>query len=141
MKAVQVVAPSELVVADIPEPAEDDQVLVRPLQVGVCGTDVKVFTGAIPVDYPLVMGHEVVGEIQTVPAGSHLRPGMRVLLDPARACGYCDLCRNQRPHLCLNAGLMGRDIDGVFAQYVRAPQNALLPVPESISVLARELST
>ena len=133
MKAVQVLAPSELVVADIPEPDEDDQVLVRPLQVGVCGTDVKVFTGAIPVDYPLVMGHEVVGEIQTVPAGSHLSPGMRVLLDPARACGYCDLCRNQRPHLCRNAGLMGRDIDGVFAQYVRAPQNSLLPVPDSIS--------
>ena len=133
MKAIQVVAPSELVVADIPEPADDGQVLIRPQQVGICGTDVKVFTGAMPVSYPLVMGHEVVGEIQSVPAGSHLSPGMRVLLDPARSCGHCDLCRNQRPHLCRNAGLMGRDIDGVFAQFVRAPANALLPVPESIS--------
>ncbi len=133
MKAIQVVAPAELVVADIPEPADDGRVLVRPQQVGICGTDVKVFTGAMPVSYPLVMGHEVVGEIQSVPAGCHLSPGMRVLLDPARSCGHCDLCRNQRPHLCRNAGLMGRDIDGVFAQYVRAPANALLPVPESIS--------
>ena len=133
MKAIQVVAPSELVVADIPEPADDGQVLIRPQQVGICGTDVKVFTGAMPVSYPLVMGHEVVGEIQSVPAGSHLSPGMRVLLDPARSCGHCDLCRSQRPHLCRNAGLMGRDIDGVFAQFVRAPANALLPVPESIS--------
>jgi len=133
VKAVQVVAPSELVVADIPEPAEDGQVLIRPQQVGICGTDVKVFTGAMPVSYPLVMGHEVVGIIQSVPAGSHLSPGTRVLLDPARSCGHCDPCRNQRPHLCRNAGLMGRDIDGVFAQYVRAPANALLPIPESIS--------
>ena len=133
MKAVQVVAPSELVVADIPEPADDSQVLIHPQLVGVCGTDVKVFTGKIPVTYPRVMGHEMVGVIDSVPAGSHLRPGMRVLLDPALSCGYCDLCRKGRPHLCRNAGLMGREVDGVFAEYVRAPQNALLPVPESIS--------
>ncbi len=133
LKSVQVLAPSELVVADIPEPAEDSQVLVRPQQVGVCGTDVKVFTGAIPVAYPRVMGHEMVGEILTVPDGSHLHPGMRVLLDPALACGHCHLCRAKRPNLCINAGLMGRELDGVFAEYVRAPADALLPVPESIS--------
>ena len=133
MKAVQVVAPSELVVGDIPEPAEDGQVLVRPHQVGLCGTDIKVFTGAIPVTYPRVMGHEMVGQILSVSKGSHLRPGMRVLLDPALSCGHCDLCRKRRPHLCRNAGLMGREIDGVFAEIVRAPANALLPVPESIS--------
>ena len=133
MKAVQVVAPSELVVADLPEPIDDSQVLIRPQLVGVCGTDVKVFTGKIPVKYPRVMGHEMVGVIDSVPADSHLRPGMRVLLDPALSCGYCDLCRKGRPHLCRNAGLMGREVDGVFAEYVRAPQNALLPVPESIS--------
>lgn len=133
MKAVQVLSPSELTVADIPEPVEDAQVLIRPQLVGVCGTDVKVFTGKIPVNYPRVMGHEMVGEVVSVPAGSHLRPGMRVLLDPALSCGHCDLCRNSRPHLCRNAGLMGREVDGVFAEYVRAPQNALLPVPDSIS--------
>ena len=136
MKAVQAVAPSELVVAALPEPAEDSQVLLRPQLVGVCGTDVKVFTGAIPVTYPRVMGHEMVGEVLSVPTGSHLRPGMRVLLDPALSCGHCDLCRKGRPHLCRNAGLMGREIDGVFAEYVRAPQNALLPLPESISDVA-----
>lgn len=133
MKAVQVVAPSELVLTDIPEPAEHSEVLVRPRQVGVCGTDVKVFVGAIPVAYPLVMGHEAVGEIVSVPTGSHLRTGMRVLVDPASSCGFCDLCRNQKPHLCRNGGLMGRDLDGVFAEYVGVPANALLPVPESIS--------
>jgi len=41
MKAVQVVAPSRLVVTDVPEPIEDAQVLIRPQLVGVCGTDVK----------------------------------------------------------------------------------------------------
>ena len=126
-------APSELTVTDVPEPTGDSQVLIRPRQVGVCGTDVKVFTGAIPVDYPLVMGHEVVGEIVSVPTGSDLHPGMRVLVDPALSCAFCDLCRSQRPHLCRNAGLMGRDMDGVFAELVRAPASGLLPVPESIS--------
>lgn len=136
MKAVQVVAPSELVITDVPEPADDSQVLIRPQQVGVCSTDVKVFTGAIPVAYPRIMGHEMVGEVLTVPSGSHLSPGMRVLMDPASACGHCDLCRKGKPHLCRNAGLMGRELDGVFAEYVRAPEGALLPVPESISYTA-----
>ncbi len=139
MKAVQVTAPSTLEIANIPVPDANGQVLIKPNTVGVCGTDVKVFTGAIPVPYPRVLGHEMIGTVIEAPAGASVQPGDRVLVDPASSCGWCDLCRKGRPHLCRNAGLMGREIDGVFAEYVRAPVSAVLPVPASISATASGL--
>lgn len=133
MKAVRVVAPGELDVADVADPAVTGEALVRIHRVGICGTDVKILAGAIPVDLPRVMGHEMIGEI--VQAGSRgiLPVGQRVMVDPATACGHCDLCWAGRPNLCLNGGLLGRDADGVFAEYISAPESRLLPVPEAIS--------
>ena len=139
MKAVQVLAPNELQVADVVAPEAAGQVLIRPKIVGVCGTDVKVFTGAIPVDYPRVLGHEVIGEVVEAPPGAPFQAGDRVLVDPALSCGWCDLCRKGRPHLCRNAGLMGREVDGVFAEYVTVPVSQVLPVPASISDTASGL--
>ena len=63
MKSVRVNAPSALEITEIPEPDGTNRVVVRSQTVGICGTDVKVFTGKIPVDYPRVMGHEMVGEV------------------------------------------------------------------------------
>lgn len=139
MKAVRVTAPSTLEIADIAEPDADGQVLIKPNTVGLCGTDVKVFTGAITVPYPRVLGHEMIGTVIEAPEGAPVKPGDRVLVDPASSCGWCDLCRKGRPHLCRNAGLMGREVDGVFAEYVRAPVAAVLPVPSSISDTASGL--
>jgi 2-desacetyl-2-hydroxyethyl bacteriochlorophyllide A dehydrogenase len=139
VKAVRVVSPSSLEVVDVPMPEGTGDVVVRSRVVGVCGTDVKVFTGAIPVDYPRVLGHEVIGEVVEAPAGVHVSAGDRVLIDPASACGYCDLCLAGRGHLCRNAGLMGREVDGVFAEFVRVPSTRLIPIPDSISETASGL--
>ncbi len=130
---MQVTAPSQVAVTEVPEPAGGGLVLVRSHLVGVCGTDVKVFTGAIPVEYPRIMGHELIGEVVSAPAGSSLVPGTRVLIDPASSCGTCDLCHRGRPHLCRRAGLMGREMEGVFAEYVAVPESRLIPVPERVS--------
>jgi 2-desacetyl-2-hydroxyethyl bacteriochlorophyllide A dehydrogenase len=121
---------------DVPEPDAGGLILVRTTTVGICGTDVKIWTGAIPVEYPRVMGHEMIGEVVEAPDGSGLEPGDRVLVDPASACGYCDLCRKGRPNLCRNAGLMGREIDGVFTEFVAVPLPRVIPVDERISVKA-----
>lgn len=136
MRAARVTAPTAIEIADVADPAAGDGVLVRCRTVGICGTDVKVLSGAIPVAYPRVMGHEVIGEVVEAPPGSGVAPGDRVLVDPASSCGHCDLCRRARPHLCRNAGLMGREVDGVFAEYVRVPASRVLAVPESVSEVA-----
>ena len=133
MKAAQAFGPHEIKIADLPIPDAQGQVLIRSKIIGICGTDVKVVTGALPVEYPRVLGHEMIGEVVEAPADSHVQPGDRVLVDPASSCEHCDLCLKGRQHLCRNAGLMGREIDGVFAEYVRVPSKQILPVPASIS--------
>ncbi len=132
MKAVRVVEPGVVTVSDVPEPPSD-QVMVRVHQVGICGTDTKIFLGKIPVDYPRIMGHEMVGEVAFAPEEAPYQEGQRVLVDPGVACGWCHLCRAGRPNLCINGGLLGRDVDGVFADYIAAPVGRLIPVPEHIS--------
>jgi 2-desacetyl-2-hydroxyethyl bacteriochlorophyllide A dehydrogenase len=136
VRSVRVNAPSELEVTDIPEPEGSGQVIVRSQTVGICGTDVKVLTGKIPVDYPRVMGHEMVGEVVSAPPGLHVAAGDRVLIDPGSSCGLCHLCRVGKSHLCINAGLMGREVDGVFADLVSVAARQVLPLPESISTTA-----
>lgn len=136
MKAVQVVKPAKLEIVDVPEPRADGDVLIRSRTVGICGTDVKILSGRMPVTYPRIMGHELIGEVVDAPAGSGLLIGGRVLIDPASTCGRCDLCRRGRGNLCRDGGLMGREIDGVFAEYVSVPASQVLPVPDTISPTA-----
>ena len=136
MRAVRVRAPGVIEVGDVPEPDAGSSVLVRVGQVGICGTDVKILGGKIPVDYPRIMGHEVVGEVVTAPPASPYPAGTRVLVDPGVACGWCHLCRAGRFNICVNGGLLGRDVDGVFTEYAVVPFNRLIPVPASISAKA-----
>ncbi|MCY4425226.1 MAG: alcohol dehydrogenase catalytic domain-containing protein [Acidimicrobiaceae bacterium] len=140
MKCVQVTAPGQLTHADATEPAPPDpgHAVVRIDTVGICGTDVKILSGAIPVSYPRIMGHEMVGVVEAAAETGPPR-GSRVLIDPAIVCGTCDLCRKGRGNLCRNGGLLGRDADGVFAEYAAVPAHRLLEVPDSVSATAAGL--
>lgn len=133
MRAVRVVEPGALEVTDVPEPDDSSGLLVRARQVGICGTDVKILAGQIPVEYPRILGHEMVGDVVSVPTGSPFPMGTRVLIDPGASCGICDLCRAGRFNICRNGGLMGRDLDGVFTEYSTVPVNRVVAVPESVS--------
>ncbi|HEX2370329.1 MAG TPA: alcohol dehydrogenase catalytic domain-containing protein [Acidimicrobiia bacterium] len=125
--------------ADVPPPDETGTVTVRPETLGICGTDVKIFTGLVPAQYPIVIGHEMVGEVMAAPEGSIFAPGARVLVDPAVSCGRCDLCQRHRPNLCRFGGLMGRDSPGVFADLVAVPEDRLVEVPASVPETASGL--
>jgi 2-desacetyl-2-hydroxyethyl bacteriochlorophyllide A dehydrogenase len=132
LRAVRVVAPGSLELADVPEPEPGRDVLVRARQVGICGTDTKIVGGKIPVAYPRIVGHEMVGEVVSAPSGSPFADGDRVLVDPGVACGWCVMCHAGRPNICLNGGLLGRDVDGVFTELSVVPVNRLVAVPPSV---------
>src|SRR5207253_10570323 len=118
MKAMVLSAPNELALGEVASPAiGEGQVLVRVTYCGICGTDYKIYTGAIPVRYPRVMGHEMTGAIVDAGTGG-LRPGDRVIVDPELYCGTCFHCRIGQTHLCPGGMLIGRDADGGFAEYV-----------------------
>lgn len=125
MKAMVLRAPWELVQDDVSRPdVTGGDVLVRVTHSGICGTDFKIFTGAIPVSYPRIMGHEMVGEI--------VEGGDRVIVDPELYCGACFHCRIGQTHLCPNGILLGRDANGGFADYVTAPASHVFRLPASI---------
>ncbi len=134
MKAARVAAPNDIELVEVEPPASGDRLLtVKVDTVGICGTDVKILHGQIPVEYPRVLGHEVIGTVVRSPDGTGPAPGSRVLIDPAITCGRCDMCRQGRTNLCLVGGLLGRDQDGVFTELVTADPSGVLPVPDSIS--------
>ena len=133
MKAVRVVEPGRLDVVDVPTPSDSNQVVVRIHQVGICGTDTKILSGKIPVAYPRILGHEMIGEVAAAPPNTPYPVGTRVLVDPGVSCGWCHLCRAGRTNLCINGGLLGRDSDGVFTEYTVAPVNRLVSVPDTLS--------
>jgi 2-desacetyl-2-hydroxyethyl bacteriochlorophyllide A dehydrogenase len=132
MKAMVLKAPGELVLDEVARPnLGARQVLVRVSHSGICGTDLKIYNGAIPVKYPRIMGHEMIGEV-VEGSGDAFQPGDRVIVDPELFCGACFHCRIGQTHLCPNGALLGRDANGGFAEYVAAPASHVFRLPDAI---------
>jgi 2-desacetyl-2-hydroxyethyl bacteriochlorophyllide A dehydrogenase len=127
-------APGVLVQDEVLRPVgTPEQVLVRVTHSGICGTDYKIFNGSIPVRYPRIMGHEMVGEV--VEAGdSELRSGDKVIVDPELYCGGCFHCRIGQTHLCPKGILLGRDADGGFAEYLTAPSSQVFELSDGLDI-------
>ena len=105
-----------------PVPAADE-VLLRVKRVGVCGTDLHIFTGNQPyLDYPRVMGHELSGVVEEAPAGSALRGGDSVFVMPYLSCGKCIACRKGKTNCCVYIQVLGVHRDGAFTEYLCVPQ-------------------
>lgn len=130
MRAVALTGLNQVAVIDVPDPSGDSTVLVRVDGSGLCGTDIKILHGDIPVQLPRVLGHEVVGRVQR--AAGTIAEGTRVLVDPYASCGECRLCRAEMDHLCTNGALMGRDVDGGLTEILAVPETRLHPIPDSI---------
>lgn len=133
MRAALVTEPGAITIGDVPDPATTRDAVLKVDQVGICGTDVKIVSGKIPVAYPRVMGHEMLGEVMQPAEGFPFAVGDRVLVDPGVSCGWCDLCTVGRPNICRNGGLLGREVDGVFTESIVVPGNRMIAVPDTVS--------
>jgi 2-desacetyl-2-hydroxyethyl bacteriochlorophyllide A dehydrogenase len=119
----------------VPKPAAGE-VLVRVRYAGICGTDMLIYGGKHPrVVPPRVLGHEVFGSVVEVrpPADATWKEGERVAVYPLISCGTCAPCREANAHVCEKLGLIGIDVDGGFAEYVKATPDQLVPVPDGVS--------
>src|SRR2546425_11798321 len=94
MKATFLHGPRDLRVQPAPEPqAGADEVVVRVVAAGLCGTDYRIWTGFRTVSYPRIMGHEFVGVVEAVgPGVTRLGRGPRVAGEPDYSPGRCPLC-------------------------------------------------
>jgi 2-desacetyl-2-hydroxyethyl bacteriochlorophyllide A dehydrogenase len=129
VRAAVLTGPAALEVRERDAPRPDPhEVVVRVESVGICGTDLSIHAGKIPVAHPRVMGHEIVGTVET---GS--RPsGERVLVDPGIACGRCRQCREGRTNICTAGWLIGRDRDGGLCELVAVPASNVHPLPDGL---------
>jgi 2-desacetyl-2-hydroxyethyl bacteriochlorophyllide A dehydrogenase len=133
MKAAVLKAPGQLVLDEITPPSPvTGRVLVRVTHTGVCGTDLKIYNGSIPVPYPLVMGHEIAGDVVEAGGNRGIRAGDRVVVDPFLYCGLCFQCRAGQTNLCPNGMLLGRDVNGGFAEYISVPASHVFRLPDTI---------
>ena len=143
MKAMVLRAPSDLVLDEVARPqAGPGQVLVRITHSGVCGTDYKIYNGSIKVPYPLIPGHEMAGEVvdvgrvptssEAMRVGPAITIGDRVIIDPETYCGVCFYCQKGLTNLCPNGTLIGRDVNGGFAEYLMVPASQVFKLPDAI---------
>ena len=109
----------ELTDVALPVPAPG-QVLLRNRSCGVCRTDLHIADGEINApDMPLILGHQIVGEVVDVGSGvASNKIGQRVGVPRlGYTCGQCDYCRSDKENLCDQAQFTGLDLNGGFAQY------------------------
>ena len=136
MKAVVLSEVGKLEVKEIPTPSpSSDQLLIKLLSCGICGTDRHILRGEYPANLPLVMGHEFGGEVVKVGSAEKFQIGDWVSIDPNIVCNSCDHCRAQRFAHCRNLVALGVSINGGFAEYVLVPMSQAYKVPKTINPL------
>jgi alcohol dehydrogenase len=108
-----------------PELREVSDAIIRVDAVTICGTDLHILKGDVPMVEPgRILGHEAVGTVEEVGAAVRgIKPGDRVLVSCITACGRCRYCRTGEFGQCLGGGgwILGHRIDGTQAEYVRVP--------------------
>ena len=135
MRTAVLEAPRRFGMANRPKPvAGAGEVVVKIAATAVCHTDLAIYTGEHPgVRYPVVMGHESTGVIDAVGAGvTGLQPGQPIIINPIIACGHCDSCMRGAGHLCRNAGLFGREVEGSMREYVSLASHYVHRLPAGV---------
>ena len=121
----------------IPHPGAG-QLLLRVRACGICRTDLHVADGELPhPKLPLVLGHEIVGTVETTGEGAtRFAPGERVGVPwLGWTCGECRYCCAGRENLCDRARFTGYDFDGGYAELAVADEQFCFPIPSHFTDL------
>jgi len=133
MKAIRIIRPGEVQLTEREKPAAGpEEVLLKILYVGFCGSDLSTYLGKNPlVSYPRIPGHEIAAIIEETGSGvpPHLRRGMEVTVIPYTSCGHCAACRNGRPNACEHNQTLGVQRDGAMTEYITVPWEKVLTAP------------
>ncbi len=145
MKAVMKVAAGvgHIEVRDIPEPVpQHGQVKIKVRAAGICGTDLHIYKDEFRVIPPVVLGHEIAGEVVAVGDGvDGIAPGLRVTTETYfYTCGVCRYCRDGHNNLCLSRRSIGSGVNGGFTQYVIVPAQNVHVLPDNVDFEAGALT-
>jgi 2-desacetyl-2-hydroxyethyl bacteriochlorophyllide A dehydrogenase len=129
MQAVTFQAPGEVRVEECPDPVlvAADDAIVRVEASGICGSDLHLYHGRIPLEAGFILGHEFVGTVTSAgPEVTDVAVGDRVLGCFVTACGRCFSCRRRNFHKCVEARVFGHGktlgaLPGAQAEQVLVP--------------------
>ncbi len=137
MKALVFKGVGNLVLEQRPVPCvkDPDDVLLKVINVGICGSDVKIMEGKHHFRPNTVLGHEFCGEV--VEIGSHVKHvklGDRVAIDNNIRCGFCTFCRMGLTSQCveIKENAIGVMRDGGYAEYCLVPEKQCYVLPDEI---------
>ena len=130
------VEPGKIEFREIPiPPVGPDQVLLRVMYIGICGSDIHVYHGKHPfTSYPVTQGHEV--SCQVVGIGANVKEfnvGDKVTVEPQVVCGKCYPCRHGKYNLCEELKVMGFQTTGMASTYFVVDKEKVTLLPSSIS--------
>ena len=113
------------------------EVLVKVKATSVCGTDYHIYQwdewAQARIKPPRVIGHEFAGEVvETAADVTSCKVGDDVVAESHIACGRCYQCRTGNSHICERLAILGVDVDGCFAEYVKIPEHNAWPVPSRV---------
>jgi len=145
MRAVVIHAPKDLRIDSFPDPAPaGGEVRVKIAAGGICGSDLHYYHhggfGTVRIKQPMALGHEIAGVVDSVgPGVSHLKPGLRVAVNPSQPCGTCVHCREGMRNQCLDMRFMGSamrmpHVQGGFREHVTVDAAQAIPIAEQLSL-------
>ena len=129
--------PERLRYEDRPDPKiEQDEVLVRVKACALNHLDIWIRQGVpgYPLSLPHISGCDVAGVVEQ--AGTevaNLAVGDRVYVSPGLSCWQCNWCRSGRDNLCASFKILGAQVDGGYAELVKAPGGDAIPMPASLT--------
>lgn len=135
MRAIKMENPWKVKCVDIETPKQNEgQALIKVRAAGICGSDIGAFRGTNPlVSYPRIIGHEIVGEIISVPENDKgISVGDHVIVDPYIYCNKCYPCSIGRTNCCTELKVLGVHIEGGMAEYIVHPVDMLWKLPQDM---------
>ncbi len=136
MKQEVMTNPGEIIFreVDVPE-VGDDQVKIKMMNIGICGSDIHVYHGKHPfTKYPVTQGHEVSGEVVELGKNvTRLNVGQKVTVEPQVYCGKCYPCRHGKYNLCEKLKVMGFQTTGMASEYFVVDESKVTEIPDEMS--------
>lgn len=129
-------APGVITFREIEKPVpQAGEVLVKIMEIGVCGSDIHVWHGEHPfTSYPVTQGHEVSGEIAALGDGvDGFKVGQKVTIQPQVVCGKCHPCRHGKYNLCEELKVMGFQTTGVASEYFAVDAKKITLLPDTMT--------
>jgi alcohol dehydrogenase len=127
----------QMIEQDVPAPGSGE-VLLRVIACGVCHSDSVTVEGLMPITYPRVPGHEVIGTVEAIGPGVRgWQVGTRVGVGWfGGSCGYCARCRRGDAFACETVtAVTGVSRDGGYATHMLADASALALVPDELDAV------